>query len=228
MALAIMAMAPAPGLRAVWLGHASVYMDLDGLRLLVDPMFLDYASLISGLDPKLFHPPPIDLVDLPKIDAVVISHDHYDDLDKATIQYLSAKGTRFFVPLGVGSHLAEWGIPNSQITELDWWKNAEVDGLKIIFTPSRHYSGGSLRDQKNKLWSSWAIIGSEHRIFYSGDTGLSDHFEIIGKRSDPFYLSIIKIGAYGPGADWFDIHMTPEDSVRAHLAVRAHRMLPVH
>jgi L-ascorbate metabolism protein UlaG (beta-lactamase superfamily) len=111
---------------------------------------------------------------------------------------------------------------------LDWWGNAEVDGLKIICTPSRHYSGRSLRDQKNKLWSSWAIIGSEHRIYYSGDTGFSDHLETVGKRLGPFYLSIIKIGAYGAGANWFDIHMTPEDSVRAHLAVRARGMLPVH
>jgi L-ascorbate metabolism protein UlaG (beta-lactamase superfamily) len=228
MALAIMATAPAPGLRAVWLGHASVYMGLDGLRLLVDPIFLDYASPIAGLDPKRFHPPPIALVDFPKIDAVVIPHDHYDDVDKATIQYLSAKGMRFFVPLGVGSHLDEWGIPNSQITELGWWKNVEVVGVKIIGTPSRHYSGGNLRDQMNKLWSFWAIIGFEYRIYYSGDTGLSVHFKIIGKRLGPFYLSIIKMGAYGPGANWFDIHMTPEDSVRPHLAVWARRMLRVH
>ena len=228
MAPEAMAAPPAPGLRAVWLGHASVYVELDGFRLLVDPMFSDYASPIAGLGPKRFHPPPIALADLPKIDAVMISHDHYDHLDMATIQYLSARGTRFFVPLGVGAHLDEWGIPKSQITELDWWEFSEVDGLKIICTPSRHYSGRSLGDQKSKLWSSWAIVGPEHRVYYSGDTGFSDHFQTIGKRLGPFDLSIVKIGAYGPGANWFDIHMTPEDAIWAHQAVRARRMLPVH
>ena len=120
---------PPPGLRAIWFGHSSVYMEIDTIRLLVDPVFSDYASPFDGIGPKRFHPPPIAITDLPKIDAVIISHDHYDHLDMRTIQYLSSKGTHFFVPLGVGSHLDEWEVPEQQITELDWWESTEIKGL---------------------------------------------------------------------------------------------------
>ena len=123
---------PPPGLRAIWLGHSSVYIELDGVRLFVDPMFSDYASPLDGIGPRRFHPPPIAIADLPRIDAVMISHDHYDNLDMRTIQHLSSMGTHFFVPLGVGSHLDEWEIPESQITELDWWDSTEMADLTIM------------------------------------------------------------------------------------------------
>ena len=145
---------PSPGLRAIWLGHSSVYMELDGLRLLVDPVFSDYASPFGGIGPKRFHPPPIAITDLPKIDAVIISHDHYDHLDMRTVRYLSSKGTRFFVPLGVGSHLDEWEVPKSQITELDWWESTDIAGLTIICTPAQHYSSRGIFDYKETFWSS--------------------------------------------------------------------------
>ncbi len=219
---------PLPGLRLVWLGHASVYLEVDGLRLLVDPVFSEYASPLQGIGPRRFHAPPIALADLPKIDAVMISHDHYDHLVMATIQHLAAKGTRIFVPLGVGAHLTEWGVPESQVVELDWWQERKIGALKIICTPSRHYSGRDLFDRKATFWSSWSILGPRHRVYYSGDTGFSGHFQDIGDRLGPFDLSIIKIGAYGPGAPWIDIHMPPEDSIRAHQALRARRLLPVH
>jgi len=215
------------GLRATWLGHSSVYIEIDGLRLLVDPVFSDYASPLDGIGPKRFHPPPIAMSDLPMIDAVLVSHDHYDHLDMRTVQYLSTKGTRFVVPLGVGAHLDEWDVPNNQITELDWWESTRLKDLTIICTPAQHYSSRGLFDYKNTLWSSWSVVGSEHRFFYSGDTGFSDHFAEIGKQLGPFDLGIIKIGQYGPGASWVYSHMNPEEAVKAHLSVQAKRMLPV-
>ena len=219
---------PPAGLRAIWLGHSSVLVELDGLRLLVDPVFSNHASPLSGIGPKRFHAPPIAMTDLPKIDAVMISHDHYDHLDMRTIQYLSSKGTRFFVPLGVGSHLDEWEVPESQITELDWWESAELGRLAIVCTPAQHYSGRGILDYKETFWSSWSVIGPRYRVFYSGDTGFSDHFQAIGNRLGPFDLAIIRIGQYGPGASWIYSNVDPEDAVEAHLAVQARRMLPVH
>lgn len=214
-------------LRAFWIGHASVFVEIDGVRILIDPVFSDYASPFD-VGPKRFHPPPIALQDLPKIDAVVISHDHYDHLDMKTIMYLATQGTRFLVPLGVGAHLEVWDVPENQIHELGWWQDQMVGGVRIICTPTRHYSGRRLTDNKATLWSSWTVIGSQHRFYYSGDTGYSKHFKEIGERFGPFDISFIKIGAYGPGASWIDIHMTPEDAVRAHKEVQAKRMFPVH
>lgn len=219
---------PAPGMRAIWLGHAGVLVEIDGQRLMVDPVLSDYASPFQFVGPKRFHRSPIALAELSGIDAVVISHNHYDHLDEATIRHLAPLGTRFFVPLGVGAHLEDWGVPLAQIVELDWWQSEKLADLTITSTPNRHYSGRGLFDFKATLWSSWSVAGPAHRLFYSGDTGYSRLFKDIGKRLGPFDLSIIKIGAYGPGANWIDIHMTPEDAVRVHGDVRAKRMLPVH
>ena len=218
---------PAPGLRAIWLGHSSIYMELDGLRLLVDPVFSVYASPFNGIGPKRSHPPPIALTDLPRIDAVMISHDHYDHLDMQTVRHLSSMGAHFLVPLGVGSHLDEWEVPKSQITELDWWESTEIDGVTVTCTPAQHYSGRGIFDYKETFWSSWSIVGPKHRVFYSGDSGFSSHFQVIGDQIGPFDLSIIKIGQYGSGASWIYSHMDPEQAIDAHLAVRARRMLPV-
>jgi len=214
-------------LRAIWLGHSSVYIELDGLRLLVDPVFSDYASPFIGIGPKRSHPPPIVLEDLPNIDAVLISHDHYDHLDMQTVQYLSSKGTHFLVPLGVGAHLDEWGVPKNQITELDWWESKIIRDVTVVCTPAQHYSSRGMFDYKETFWSSWSVVGPEHRVFYSGDSGFSNHFQSIGEQFGPFDLSIIKIGQYGPGGSWIYSHMDPEQAVEAHLAVRARRMLPV-
>lgn len=219
---------PKPGLRSVWIGHAGVLLEMDGLRLMVDPVFSERVSPVAFAGPKRFHPTPISLQELPHIDAVMISHDHYDHLDMLTIQHLSANGTRFFVPLGVGAHLKEWGVPEGQISDMHWWDSKEVGELTITSTPSRHYSGRDLFDYKETFWSSWSIVGPEHRVYYSGDTGFSDHFRQIGERSGPFDLNIIKVGAYGPGDPWLDIHMTPEEAVDAHIALGGKRMLPVH
>lgn len=218
---------PASGLRAFWLGHASVYMELDGIRVMVDPILTDYASPFE-MGPKRFHPPPIALADLPRIDAVVITHDHYDHLDMASVKALAAKGSRFFVPLGIGAHLEVFGVPAAQIQEMEWWQEQAVGTVRIVCTPSRHYSGRRLDDKNKTLWSSWSLIGPAHRAYVSGDTGYSDHFKTIGDKLGPFDMSFIKIGAYGPGQSWIDIHMSAEDAVRAHGDVRAKKLFPVH
>ncbi len=223
--------APAPataaGLRAFWIGHASVYIEIDGLRLLVDPMFSEYASPFA-YGPRRLHPTPIALADLPPIDAVLITHDHYDHLDMRTAQHLARRGSVFFVPLGIGAHLQAWGVPDAQVREMEWWQEQPLRGVRIVSTPSRHYSGRGLTDRNATLWSSWSVVGARHRFYVSGDTGYSDHLRTIGERLGPFDLSFVKIGAYGPGAPWLDIHMSAEDAVRAHRDVGARRMFPVH
>jgi L-ascorbate metabolism protein UlaG (beta-lactamase superfamily) len=224
---ASLALSPTPTLRAFWIGHSSAYIELDGVRFLIDPIFSDYASPFP-LGPKRFQPPPIALDALPRIDAVLISHDHYDHLDMKTIEALATQGTQFFVPLGVGAHLERWKVPVGQIHEREWWQEETLNGVRIICTPSRHYSARGLGDRDATLWSSWAAIGPAHRFYYSGDTGYSDHFATIGERLGPFDMSFIKIGAYGPTAGWIDIHMSAEDAVRANRDVKAKRMFPLH
>ncbi len=219
---------PTPGLRVIWIGHAGAMVEIDGQRLLFDPVFSEYASPVQFAGPKRFHPPPIALDDLDHIDGVIISHDHYDHLDMATTRHLATKGTQFFVPLGVGAHLEAWGVPDAQINEMDWWEAITLGAVTINSTPNRHYSGRGLTDYKATLWSSWSLIGTQHRVFYSGDTGYSKLFKEIGRRMGPFDLSIIKVGAYGPGASWVDVHMSPEDAVRVHLEIKGKQMLPVH
>jgi L-ascorbate metabolism protein UlaG (beta-lactamase superfamily) len=217
---------PRPGLRAFWLGHASVYIELDGVRLLVDPVFSEYASPFE-LGPRRFHPPPIALADLPPIDAVLITHDHYDHLDMKAAQQLARRGAAFHVPLGIGAHLERWGIPGAQIREYEWWQEQALRGVRIVSTPTRHYSGRGL-NRNATLWTSWSLIGAKHRVYISGDTGYADHFSVIGEKLGPFDLSFVKVGAYGPGGGWADIHMSAEDAVAAHREVRAARMVPVH
>ena len=225
---AALALAPgASALRAFWIGHASTYVELDGLRLLLDPVFAERVSPLP-VGPRRFHPPPIALADLPPIDAVLVSHDHYDHLDMATVRHLAARGARFFVPLGIGAHLERWGVPTAQIDEMEWWQRRTLRGVEFVCTPTRHYSGRGLSDRSATLWSSWSVLGPRHRIYYSGDTGYSTHFAEIGSRLGPFDLAFVKIGAYGPGASWLDIHMSPEQAVQAHRDVRARRMFPVH
>jgi len=178
---------PSNGLRTTWLGHASVLVEIDGIRILTDPVFSTRASPFQFLGPKRFHPPPIELDQLTGIDGVVVSHNHYDHLDETAVRHLAKQGTRFFVPLGVGTHLETWGVAQSQIEEMDWWQEARLGQMTIFASPNRHYSGRGLFDYKATLWASWSLIGPDHRLFYSGDTGYSKLFRQIGKR---FGLSI--------------------------------------
>ena len=222
---------PAPGLETdglfvTWYGHSSALIEIDGRRVLLDPVWSDRCSPSRLTGPKRLHEPPVALRDLPPLDAVLISHDHYDHLDMATIQNLvDLQAAPLLVPLGVGAHLERWGVPATRIIELDWNERAEVGGIEFIATAARHFSGRGLsRDET--LWTSWVINGPTRKAFYSGDTGYFPGFAEIGEEHGPFDVTLVQIGAYGDA--WPDIHMIPEDGVATHLDVRGALMIPVH
>ena len=217
---------PASGLRVTWLGHSTMLLEIDGRRVLIDPVWGERASPFPFLGPTRFFAPPLPLAELPAVHAVVISHDHYDHLDLPTVEALRDRGVRWVVPLGVGAHLEKWSVPRERITELDWWQSAQVDGLTITATPARHFSGRGLSDANRTLWAGWVIGGPAHRVFYSGDTALHDELVTIGTRLGPFDLTMIESGAYD--ALWADVHLGPEQAVLAHRLVRGDVMLPVH
>jgi L-ascorbate metabolism protein UlaG (beta-lactamase superfamily) len=221
---------PASGLRVTWFGHATALIEIDGHRVLIDPVWSQRASPSQRVGPKRFHPPPIALHTLPRLDAVVITHDHYDHLDMAAVGTIVGSVTQervpFIVPLGVGAHLERWGVPASRIVEHDWWDSTTVRGVTIAAGSARHFSGRGIRDGESTLWTSTSIIGPQHRVFHSGDTGPFDGIAENGRRYGPFDLTLIKIGAYAE--QWPDIHMTPEEAVRAHTLVGGRVLLPIH
>jgi L-ascorbate metabolism protein UlaG (beta-lactamase superfamily) len=212
-------------LRVTWFGHSSSLVELDGQRILFDPIWGERCSPSSFAGPARWYAPVIALAELPELDAVVISHDHYDHLDHPTIVALAARGTRFVVPLGVGAHLERWGIPAAQLVELDWWEETRVGSLRVVATPARHFSGRSLGQADQTLWAGWALIG-RRRVFYSGDTAMLPEFAEIGARLGPFDLTLIEVGAYDQA--WADVHLGPEQAVRAHQMVRGGLLIPVH
>lgn len=217
---------PPSGLRVTWLGHSTLMLEIDGARILIDPVWGERASPFSFLGPQRFFAPPLPLDQLPAVDAVVISHDHYDHLDVPTVRALAQRPVRWIVPLGVGAHLESWGVAAADIVELDWWEDAQAHGVTITATPARHFSGRGLGDANRTLWAGWAFASAAHRVFYSGDTALHEEFEAIGRRLGPFDLTMIEAGAYD--AMWADVHLGPEQAVLAHRLVRGNVMLPVH
>ena len=220
--------APTSGLRLTWLGHSTTLVEIDGQRLLLDPVWGERASPFSFAGPRRFHEPPLPLTELPGVDAVLISHDHYDHLDYGTVVELLPRDLLWVVPLGVGAHLQHWGVRPERIVELDWWQATTVGNLRLTATPARHFSGRSavMADRDATLWSGWAIRGPAHNVYYSGDTALFPEIGDIGDRLGPFDASLIEVGAYG--AAWPDVHLGPEQAVRAHRLVRGGVMLPVH
>ena len=217
---------PGTGLRATWLGHSTVLLDIDGTRILTDPVWGFRASPVKWAGPWRFYAPPVPLENLPVPQAVVISHDHYDHLDRATIRRMQDWDTRFIVPLGVGARLAAWGIPAARITELDWWDSTRVASLEIVCTPARHASGRALFDKDRTLWAGFAFLSEGHRVYFSGDTGFFPGLADIGRRLGPFDLTLIESGAYGQA--WPDWHLGPEQAVEAHALVRGRVLLPIH
>jgi L-ascorbate metabolism protein UlaG (beta-lactamase superfamily) len=216
------------GLRVTWLGHSSVLLELDGFRVLTDPVFGERASPVSFAGPKRFHPVPAPVADLPELDAVLVSHDHYDHLCRETILELCKREVPFVTSLGVGAHLEAWGVPAARITELDWWDEHVFPGgsLSITAAPSQHFSGRAPHDRNQTLWSSWVVRTEQRRIFFSGDTGLTDEFRDIGARLGPFELAMFEIGAWNVA--WGDIHLGPHNALRAHALLGSGAFLPVH
>jgi L-ascorbate metabolism protein UlaG (beta-lactamase superfamily) len=210
-----------------------VLAEIDGRRVLFDPVWGERCSPFSFVGPRRVHPAPLALSalgDLGPLDAVVISHDHYDHLDLPTIRRLVRTGTVFAVPLGVGAHLERWGVPARRMAELDWNESTRIEGLTLTATPARHFCGRGIRNKQHTLWASWVVAGPGHRIYHSGDTGYFPGFTEIGERHGPFDATMIQIGAYSEF--WPDIHMTPEEGLRAHTDLSggapACTLLPIH
>jgi L-ascorbate metabolism protein UlaG (beta-lactamase superfamily) len=219
---------PGTGLRATWLGHSTVLLEIDGLRVLTDPVWGERASPVSFAGPKRFAPVPVPIAALPPLDAVVISHDHYDHLDHPSILELARLDVPFYTSLGVGAHLEAWGVPAERITELDWWERARLPRgeLSLMAAPAQHFSGRGLGGRNPTLWSSFVIESPRHRLFFSGDTGLTPEYQEIRARTGPFDLVMLEVGAYHPS--WGDIHLGPENALAALERLGGGTFLPVH
>lgn len=222
----VLATPPTTGLRVTWLGHSTVLLEVDGKRLLTDPVWGPRASPFSFIGPKRWYPPLIELEQLPPIDVVLISHDHYDHLDYPTISRMREWNTKFVTPLGVGAHLEYWGVPSDKIIELDWWQEVNFDLLKVVCSPARHASGRTLLDRDATLWAGYAIVGPLHRVYFSGDTGMFPEFADIGAKYGPFDVTMVEVGAYNRA--WPDWHSGPEQAVQAHQMLRGRAFIPIH
>jgi len=216
------------GLRATWLGHSTVLIEIDGLRVLIDPVWSARASPSRLIGPRRFQPVPVPLRALPPLDLVLVSHDHYDHLDYATIRELARQCVPFVTSLGVGAHLAAWGVPPERIIELDWWESYTLPHaeLSVHAAPSQHFSGRGLQDRNATLWSSFVIQSARHRVFFSGDTGLTTEYGSIRERFGPFDLVMLEVGAFHPA--WGDIHLGPENALEALALLGGGPFLPVH
>jgi L-ascorbate metabolism protein UlaG (beta-lactamase superfamily) len=219
--------APASGLRVTWLGHSTALVEIDGATILTDPMWSERASPSRWVGPRRFHAPPLAIESLPPLDAVVISHEHYDHLDEHTVRALAARGATFHVPLGMGAHLAAWGVAAARVVEHEWWQDAKLrGGVRVVATPARHFTGRGVPWRTGSLWTSWSLVGPRHRVFFSGDTGPTESLREIARREGPFDVALLEIGQYN--RLWGDIHLGPEGALEAHARLGAKVLIPVH
>jgi len=213
--------------RLIWFGHSTFLIQMSNKNILIDPMLGTVPAPHPLLGNNRFsQEKPIEIEKLPKIDDVLISHDHYDHLDYGSILKLKDKVDMFYTPLGVGAHLQEWGVEKDRIVELDWWQEAALEGLSFKCTPAQHFSGRGLKDRANTLWSSWVIQSETENVFFSGDSGYGSHFKEIGDKYGPFDFAMMECGQYNDM--WSDIHMFPEETVQAGIDVKAKRIMPIH
>lgn len=217
---------PASGLRITWMGHSSLLIEIDGKRFLTDPVASNRASFTQLMGPKRFFKYPIPLNELPKLDGIIISHDHYDHFDEHTIRTVAKQNIPFYTSLGVGQYLKKWGVATNLITEMDWGDTAQIGDLTITTTPTRHFSGRGITHRNETLWSAFVIKGHTHNIFFGADSGWFNGFADIGEAYGPFDLTMLEIGAYGK--NWPDIHMGPLSAVNAHIALKGKQMMPIH
>lgn len=216
------------GLRITWLGHSTMLLEADGVRVLTDPVFGDRASPVSFAGAKRFHPVPATIAELPPLDAVLLSHDHYDHLCAGSMREIAKLRVPVITSLGVGGRLEKLGVDPKLITELDWWEEHTLPGGALSFsaTPAQHFSGRTLTDRNDTLWSSWVITTKNRRLFFSGDTGLTQEFAEVHKRFGAFDVVMLEIGAWHPA--WGDIHLGPENALRAFELLGKGTLLPVH
>jgi len=224
--------APTGNAAVTWIGHSTVLIQHQGVNVLTDPILSEYASPVPFAGPKRRSPAALDFDALPRIDVVMISHDHYDHLDAPTIRALGNE-PHYFVPLGLATWLEDHGIEGDRVTEMNWWDRAELDvnGTPVAFTatPSQHFSGRSLTDRNRTLWAGWALHWDDFALWFGGDTGYNDvQFADIGERLGPFDLGIIPIGAYLPREFMRTVHVNPAEAVLIHRDIRARRSMGVH
>ncbi|MDD2404517.1 MAG: MBL fold metallo-hydrolase [Victivallaceae bacterium] len=211
-------------LKVYWLGHSFLIMEIDGTRIITDPVFGNAGPLKFIV--RRFQPPPLRREDLPEADAIIISHDHYDHLEFKTIMSLREKSVRFIVPLGAGAHLQIWGIAPERITELNWGEHTVVGNLKVTAQTARHFSGRRLDTRNLTLWASFVLEGPRHKVFFGGDGGYGKHFKSIGEKFGPFDLTCLEIGSWNER--WPDSHLFPEQTIQAHRDLRGKYLLPIH
>lgn len=212
-------------LKFIWFGHSTFLINFDGTIILFDPIFSTAASPVS-FAVKRFQPPVLKLEELPEIHYIVISHDHYDHLDMETIQFFKTKQTKFIAPLGVTSHIKEWGIDEERLTELDWWSSFNTENLEFILTPAQHFSGRKGSNQMKTLWGSWIVRSKNQSLYFSGDSGFDTHFKTIGDKYGPFDITFIENGQYD--LKWKEVHVLPEETAQAFIDLKGKRLVPVH
>ena len=213
--------------KVIWFGHSTFLIQMNGKNILIDPVFSDYASPFQFAGPKRFKGDlPIEIEQLPQIDIVILSHDHYDHLDHTSILKLKEKTNQYILPLGNRVHFERWGVDTAKIIELNWWEEAKVDGLTFACLPSRHYSGRGMTNRHETLWGSWAIMSPDEKIYFSGDGGYGTHFKEIGEKYESFDLALVECGQYNEM--WKEVHMMPEESAQAAIDLNAKMAMPIH